>query len=198
MRRDTIGTNAHSLGLLAAALVLGVALTASSAGRAQSGPGFPGGPLYMSDIDYSVKTSPDGKTVSLGFKKFRLVLLKGEAGSPTVSRTAPWTIPVKEGGKGAKVRIEARGQSDCPDGSKCLVILWLNGQTSVMPVSQGTAPMELLATADFSLPAVEVVQATVILLAERETKRSDAAPMMRIGSLDLTINPSTVVTEPNK
>lgn len=175
--------------MMIAAVALFTSISTTPWARAQDGPGLGDKTLYTSDIQYRFTRSPDNKALSVLFNNFGVTLLPSGDAAPTVTRVFPLSIPVTEAGDGAALHVEARGRVKCPDGVKCLVILWFNGQTKVLTISQNKTSAEFFGDDNFVLPGAEVYQATVILIAERETKRYDLGAKISVDSLDLTITP---------
>lgn len=181
--------------MIAAAAVI-ASVVAPFPSRAQDGPGLESKTLHTSDIQYRFTRSPDNKALSVLFDNFGVALVPGGGAAPAI-RVLPLRIPVIDAGKGAMLRVQARGGLVCPDGAACLAILWVNGHTKVLNLSRNKTSADFIAEADFSLPGADVHQAAVILVAERETRRkrlfpryrNDVAAMISIDSLDLTIAP---------
>jgi hypothetical protein len=165
------------------------AVMAPSPSCAQGGPELVQKTLHTSDIQYRATRSPD--TLSILFENFDLALVAGDGAAPTVTRVFPLTIPVTGAGKGATVRVQARGGQVCPDSAACLVIVWVNGHSKVLNSRPNKTSADFIADAEFSLPGADVHQAAIILIAEREAKRNDVAAMIKVHSLDLAIAPLT-------
>jgi hypothetical protein len=189
-----------SLMLAVAIAVAGVA--APSPSRAQGAPGFVEKTLHTSDVQYRFTRSPDNKALSVLFDNFSVNLVSGGGATPAI-RIVPLRIPVSNVGKGATLRVQARGGLVCPDGASCLAILWLNGQTNVLNLTKDKAAANYYAEAEFSVPGAEVHQAAVILIAERQAKQKrlfkrDVTAMIGVDSLDFTIAPPTPAGDSKK
>jgi hypothetical protein len=178
--------------VIAAAVAIASIATATLV-RAQDGPGLENKTLHTSDIQYRFKRSPDNKVLSVLFDNFG-VALAPEGGAPSAIRVVPLRIPVADADKGATVHVKAKGGLRCMDGTSCLAIVWVNGQTKVLNLVQNKASADFSAEADFELPGADVHQAAIILIAEREAKRKrlfrrEASTMISIDSFELTIAP---------
>jgi hypothetical protein len=186
------GAFPSALTLAAAIVVASVAATSPS--RAQEGPGFGNKTLHTSDVQYRFTRSPDNKALSVLFDNFSVNLVSGGGPAPAI-RVLPLRIPVSNAGKGATLRVQARGGLVCSAGATCLAILWLNGQTKVLNLAKDKSAANYYAEAEFSLPGAEVYQAAIMLIAEREAKRkrllqrNEVTAMLGVDSLDFTIAP---------
>jgi hypothetical protein len=181
------------LACAAAAVIAGLAPL--SPAQAQDGPRLVEQVLYTSDIQYSFTRSPDNKAISVRFDNFSVVLAPGSGAAPA-TRVFPLRIPVNDADKGVTLHVEARGRFNCPDGVACVGILWVNGQTTLYSSDPGKDLFHV--DVELSLPAAEVYQAAVMLIADRETKRQDLAASIRIDTLELTIAPPPAETGPGK
>lgn len=180
----------RSVFVIAASAIIASVLGPCSS-RAQVGPELVK-TLHTSDIHYRFTHSPDRKAVSVVLDNFDVALVAGDGAVPTVIRVFPLWMPVRKAGKGATVRVRTRGKLACPEGVTCTAIVWMNGFTNVLDLPANKTSGEFLGDAHFSVPGANVLQAAVILVAERQTKRNDIAAMIKVDSLELTIAPPVV------
>ena len=154
--------------------------------QAQEGPALLSKPLYANEINYRGADAPNGTSRSLLFDDLGVKVLPHGDAPPIAIKSVPLRIGVIRTEGGVKLGVDARGASNCADGAKCLLILWVNGRTTVMDLSNDR-PGNFFRHTDFTLPAADGYQARIILIAEREAKRHELEPSIVIDSIDMTI-----------
>jgi hypothetical protein len=177
---------AASAAIYASAAVM-ASLAAPSAARAAGGPSLMEKTLYTSDIQYRFTRAPDNKALSIVFDNFSVALPRG-SGAPAI-RVFPLRIPVTDASTGATLRLKARGRLDCPAGTTCIGILWVNGQTKAISHPRGKKSTGTIVEAEFVLPGADVHQAAVMLIAERATGKRDCTATIRVDALEVAIAP---------
>lgn len=171
--------------------VYAMLLALSVAGQAADGPGFGSKLLQQTDVRFSSTLSPDNNALSVLFDNLRIELLEHDAAPPVVARTFTLSIPIKDGGVGASVGMDIRGTIHRTAGASGLLVLWVNGRSTVIELSQMTDG-DFVHHIDVIFEKNTQCQLIFILMVERDPKPGKSGAMLAVDSIDASIKPSAL------
>jgi hypothetical protein len=172
-----------------AALLSVSLLTAAAPCFAANNTTFGDAASFQSEIQTGQNFSKDKKAFTITFNGLNVTLQSSGTPAPTEVRTYSVAIPVNGAETGSEITFSLSGHILGTAGTNASLFFSANGQTSVADFT-GKTEKSFVHQLKFKTDAAPEVRLSIVLVAGRDTKNTNAAVALSVSAIDAEIKAS--------